>query len=230
MPKDEAALTRAAAVSRRWVGGDDRDSRAAEADYDGLAHDYDGLVACWGYQGAGRVAELVLRHAPPSARVLDAGCGTGLLGAELSARGFADLTGLDVSGRSLHQARARGVYRELLRGDLQAPLPFPAGSFGAAGCAGVLTYVDELPVLAELRRVLSPGGVLVFSHREDLVRRRGLDEHFAALEAAGAWTCLERSGPEPYMPGHPDYAGHIRVIYYAYRAGAPSADREGAAR
>jgi demethylmenaquinone methyltransferase / 2-methoxy-6-polyprenyl-1,4-benzoquinol methylase len=92
-------------------------------------------------------------------RVLDACCGTGDLALAARARG-GRVTGLDFSPRMLERARRKGPDVEWLQGDLLA-LPFGDASFEAATVGfGVRNVADLRRGLAELRRVLVPGGRL----------------------------------------------------------------------
>jgi demethylmenaquinone methyltransferase/2-methoxy-6-polyprenyl-1,4-benzoquinol methylase len=101
-------------------------------------------------------AEAVVR---PGDRVLDGACGTGDL-AVADAKAGGAVTGLDFSERMLERARRKAPALEFLAGDLLA-LPFEDGSFDAATVGfGVRNVADLERCLAELRRVLSPGGRL----------------------------------------------------------------------
>jgi len=92
-------------------------------------------------------------------RVLDAGCGSGPLSAALSAKG-AIMTGFDSSPAMLEFARQRlGATADLYLADLSKPLPFADGSFDDVVSSLVLHYLEDWSApLAELRRVLKPGG------------------------------------------------------------------------
>jgi len=95
----------------------------------------------------------------PDDRVLDACCGTGDL-ALAADRAGGRVTGLDFSPRMLERARRKSAAIEWVEGDLLA-LPFPDGSFEAATVGfGVRNVADLEHALAELRRVLVPGGRL----------------------------------------------------------------------
>jgi demethylmenaquinone methyltransferase / 2-methoxy-6-polyprenyl-1,4-benzoquinol methylase len=101
-------------------------------------------------------AESVVR---PGDRVLDACCGTGDL-AIADARAGGRVTGLDFSAPMLERARRKAPKLEWLRGDL-LELPFEDASFDAATVGFGVRNVDDLNgALAELRRVLHPGGRL----------------------------------------------------------------------
>jgi SAM-dependent methyltransferase len=119
----------------------------------------------------GRILELVREQLPCSA-FLDAGCGDGrylaALGAELPAR----RAGLDISERILETARAR-VDADLRQGNLET-IPFADGEFDLVLCSQVIEHVlDANAAVAELHRILRPGGTLVIStdnERNDVTR------------------------------------------------------------
>ena len=91
--------------------------------YEAWAPSYEAdLVGGYGYT-AHRIAAAAMAAARPdrAASILDIGCGTGLVAVELAARGFTTIDGLDASPRMLERARAKGVYRNLIEGDLRRP-------------------------------------------------------------------------------------------------------------
>lgn len=95
-------------------------------------------------------------------RILDVGCGAGPLSASLRERG-AIVTGVDSSAGMLALARKRlGDGADLRSADLSEPLPFPDDAFDDAVASLVLHYLEDWSApLAELRRVLVPGGRLI---------------------------------------------------------------------
>ena len=106
--------------------------------------------------------------APPDAMCLDAGAGSCAKSVLLAARGFR-VTATDFSEDALKLAaenvRAHGFAGRiaLKRGDLLR-LPFDDGEFPYVLCWAVLMHVPELQrAMAELARVLAPGGALVLS-------------------------------------------------------------------
>jgi demethylmenaquinone methyltransferase / 2-methoxy-6-polyprenyl-1,4-benzoquinol methylase len=92
-------------------------------------------------------------------RVLDACCGTGDLALAGKAVG-GTVTGLDFSGRMLERARGKSAEIEWVQGDVLA-LPFEEAAFDAATVGFGVRNLDDLERgLAELRRVVRPGGRL----------------------------------------------------------------------
>lgn len=140
-----------------------RGAADAEKLYDEWADTYESDTAeAMGYVGpavaAGRLADLL----PTDTEVLDAGCGTGLVGAELAKRGFHTIDGLDISRAMLAKARATGAYRHLERADLAVRLPVDADAYGALVCVGTMTQGHVGPeAFAEFVRVTRPGGLVV---------------------------------------------------------------------
>ncbi|MHB8619886.1 MAG: methyltransferase domain-containing protein [Chloroflexota bacterium] len=114
----------------------------------------------------------VLRLLPELAgkRVLDAACGTGRY-ARLAGSGGARAAGLDCSGDMLGQARILGAELPWIAGDVQR-LPFADGSFDLAVYALAAVHQPRLD-LAELARVLAPGGVLILSDLHPFGQVRG---------------------------------------------------------
>lgn len=93
--------------------------------------------------------------------VLDAGCGTGRYLAALAARGAGPLTGVDFSAAMLTRVAVPGAARIL--GDLTA-LPLATASMDVVVSGLALNDVAALELaLAEMARVLAPGGTLVYS-------------------------------------------------------------------
>ncbi|MEV0295316.1 methyltransferase domain-containing protein [Nocardia sp. NPDC050710] len=96
-------------------------------------------------------------------RVVDLGCGTGLMGQLL--RPLADrLEGVDLSAGMLAEARRKGIYDRLEQDDLTAFLADEDEAFDLIAAADVLNYVGTLePVLTSAARALSPNGLIAFS-------------------------------------------------------------------
>ena len=113
----------------------------------------------------------------PGDRVLDACCGTGDLAVAARKAGAA-VVGLDFSEPMLERARRKGPELEWVRGDVLA-LPFDDASFDAATVGFGVRNVEDLERgLAELARVLRPGGRLAIL---EITKPRGLLKPFYKL-------------------------------------------------
>lgn len=97
-------------------------------------------------------------------RILDAGCGSGPLSEGLRDKG-AVVTGFDASAAMVALAHQRlGDDADVRVADLAAPLPFADDEFDDVVASLVLHYLEDWAgPLAELRRVLKPGGRLILS-------------------------------------------------------------------
>ena len=154
----------------------------------------------------------VTRHFEPSARLLDVGCGTGWL-----AEHFADYTGVDGSPDAVAAAAARG--RNVVLGDVDAPLPFEDASFDGVVLKDLLEHVaDPVAVVGEVRRVLRPGGRVFASSPDaqrwvwnDYTHRRPFTRvAFRLLFRDGGFE-VERVGYESVMPGTSILAARTRA-------------------
>jgi SAM-dependent methyltransferase len=159
-------------------------------------------------------AAFLARHLPrDAAPVLDAACGTGMVGDCLRVLGYREVVGIDMSEPMLARAKARGVYASLRRMTLGGPLDFPDGHFAGVVASGVFTEGHcSHAAFDELIRVTRPGGRLVFSVRVETYERRGFRERQAALEAEGRWRLCESSEPfRSFTVQEPDVFGRVFV-------------------
>jgi predicted TPR repeat methyltransferase len=177
--------------------------------YRDWACDYDRDVADeLKFIGGSRIAELLAQDlAERTARIIDLGCGTGLVGEELKARGFSSLHGLDLSPEMLSVARQKALYRKTFRANMLQPLDFADGSYDAAVSAGTFTtgHVDAT-ALPEVFRIIRPGGLLACVVADAVWQEGG----FAAAFATRKQHTLHHS-QEPITAGGTT-AGHYLVV------------------
>ena len=124
-------------------------------------------------------------------KIIDIGCGTGLVGLELSKLGYTSFDGVDISKEMIDIAISRG-YRSLFLGNLNESLPLESNSYDAALCVGVFTHGHVGPSrLEELTRVIKPEGLVCFTVNEDVYESYGFDKVIKELEAKKVWEILE---------------------------------------
>ena len=183
--------------------------------FDAMAASYDDLEPWYRhlYARLHRALRASLPPAPPGARALDAGCGTGFQTAIVAELGYR-AHGLDVSAGGLAVARARVPDARLVRGDVLG-LPYRDAAFDAVVCAGsTLDFVDDPGhAIAELARVMRPGGTLFL----EVERRFCLDLGWTLLSSltgdglayglrpAQAWALLARPPREGVWLDYPGY-------------------------
>jgi predicted TPR repeat methyltransferase len=170
--------------------------------YDQWADEYDEHVTGFGYKSPAVAAGLFGRYVRPSDDpVLDAGCGTGLVGELLHIMGYQYVVGIDLSKGMLEKARTRNAYAELRQMVLGEPLDLPDNHFGACVSVGVFT-AGHAPASAfdELVRTVKTGGYIIFSLRKDVYEEGGYRATFDSLVAAGKWRLVEMTDPFAALP------------------------------
>jgi SAM-dependent methyltransferase len=144
-----------------------------------------------------------LLEALPPCRVLDAACGTGRHSAWLAARGH-ELVGVDASPAMLARARAKVPRGRFEQGDLTA-LPLPDGSVDAALCALALVHLPDLrPAIAELARVVRPGGRIVISDVHPFLVELGWQAQFRTTAGGAGFIRLHRHPTSRYAQAGAD--------------------------
>jgi ubiquinone/menaquinone biosynthesis C-methylase UbiE len=115
------------------------------------------------------VSTLIAARFARNSKLLDLGCGAGVLTERLVASGF-DVDAVDIAPDMLEFSRQRlskydrSKYR-LAQAEC-SKLPFPDAAFDVVACIGVFGYMEDVDAaIREIKRVLRPGGTLILSIR-----------------------------------------------------------------
>ena len=133
------------------------------------------------------VALLATAIQDKTAKILDVGCGTGLVGKYLYESGFSNFDGLDISAPMLENAKGRG-YKQLVIGSLSQRLPMADNSYDATLCVGVFTHGHVTSDgLLELIRITKKGGFICFTVNEGVYDDYRFGPMIKALSDEKTW-------------------------------------------
>jgi SAM-dependent methyltransferase len=144
----------------------------------------------------------VTRNFGENDKLLDIGCGTGWIAAH-----FPNWTGIDGSPDAVTRGKELG--REIVLGDVNAPLPFDDEWFDGVVIKDLLEHVDDpVAVVREARRVLRGGGTVFASSPDaqrwvwnDYTHRRPFTRKAFRMLFADNGFEVTRAGYESVMPG-----------------------------
>lgn len=133
---------------------------------------YSNTIHCRDYHFVLRlheVSKLITSTTKPEAKILDLGCGAGVLTEHLLERGY-KVDGADMSDDMLSLARERLAKfprdnYSLFKADCER-LTIPDASYDLVACIGVFGYIDEVnSAISEIKRILRPNGKVIISVR-----------------------------------------------------------------
>lgn len=131
-------------------------------------------------------------------RVLEVGCGTGVIAGEVARLTSAGIIGLDVEARMLEVARGYAPQVVLVQGDARA-LPFGDGAFDLVLCHYLLLWLEEpARAVMEMARVVRAGGFVLACAEPDYGGRIDHPPELALLGRLQA-EALRRQGADPQM-------------------------------
>jgi len=140
-----------------------------EGIYNNWASDYEhDVINLAGYVGHLITSDLLLTYLKNNkAKVLDAGCGTGLVGEIFHKNNFKNIEGIDFSQEMLSVANQKNIYQSLKLVDLTKHLDYEDNCFDAIVCAGTFTCGHVGPkALKEMVRITKEGGYICFTVRK----------------------------------------------------------------
>lgn len=198
------------------LGGDVQKLRAYYKDW---AKTYDDDVASHGYGLPSMMVHTVEAaltalagddgRIDRSVRVLDAGCGTGLIGSALCDAGFDDIHGVDLSHEMAEQAARRSAYVTIQSGiDLSSECPEHLRRSADIVTVGGVFTVGHIPpsALTAMAQLPVAGGLLVISTRAAYLEDTDFCDVLQGLVDGGALRLLLREEDAPYtMDSNGDY-------------------------
>ncbi|CAG7950842.1 unnamed protein product [Penicillium salamii] len=182
--------------------------------YDRWAETYDDEVTdeAQNYVAPVLVAQAAIRYGlsgsgATNSIILDAGCGTGLVGVALGLAKAKAIDGIDLSEPMLNVARRTGVYRDLSVADMNAPISKDDETYDVVSCVGTFTlgHVGPDPALRELVRVAKTGGIVVSTILEEIWVSGGFQAEVEKLKREGLVEVVTEELID-YVKGHGDKA------------------------
>ena len=214
-PEDEAEL--AACLRAAYAVKTPDDNRDLYAKW---AATFEHFLETNRYIAARHVAEIFSERSPyRGGAVLDAGCGTGRVGLELSRLGVAPIDGIDISPEMLAEARTlsrpdgEAVYRDLVVADLTGIIDVESDNYSGVLSCGAFTHGHLGPdALAELLRVARPGAAGVIAVNSSIFDAKGFRDRFERYAADGVIDGLEVLHRKGWEDADDSNANHFAYI------------------
>lgn len=193
-----------------------KNSEESRALYDQWAPNYDADMQTYSFTAPSIVAHLAKKYLsipPADAIVVDAGCGSGLVGAELASLGFDTIDGIDLSEGMLKIAKTTGAYRDLKITDLTQRLEAEDGAYDVLVCSGTFTHGHLGPEpLPEFARVVKKNGILVLTVLESFWKEQKFEDVVKELEHNRTVRVLENNLHNYRKFGETESGGLILVL------------------
>ena len=153
---------------------------------------YDKDMVDWNYTGPKETSEVFIKYEKnKNAKIYDAGCGTGLVGAELKKHGFSNFFGADLSQKILDLV-PKNLYQKLDKVDLNKVIQEKDNTFDAVMCVGTFTFGHvKPPALDEFIRITKNKGLICFTINEGIYEEYGFDEKINQLKKDNKWKEIE---------------------------------------
>jgi ubiquinone/menaquinone biosynthesis C-methylase UbiE len=153
---------------------------------------YDKDMLDWKYSGPQETVDLFAKfNSKKNIKILDAGCGTGLVGIELKGKGFKNLDGADFSQAMLNLV-PKEIYKNLYKIDLNKKLNIEDATYEGITCVGTFTFGHvNPPSLDEMIRICKKKSYICFTINMGIYEKYGFDKKIKELEDKKAWKIHE---------------------------------------
>ena len=146
----------------------------------------------WNYTAPQETVSVLRKYAlDKNSKILDAGCGTGLVGIELKKCGYSNIDGVDFS-QSMLDLVPQNIYKKIEKIDLNKPLKFKNNIYDVVMCVGTFTYGHVKPhALDEIIRITKNKGLVCFTINEGIYEEYGFDKKIKELTNNKLWNVKE---------------------------------------
>jgi len=146
----------------------------------------------WNYTAPQETVSVLRKYSSEkNCKILDAGCGTGLVGVELKKYGYSNIRGIDFSQNMLDLV-PQNIYKKIEKIDLNKALKFKDNIYDAIMCVGTFTYGHVKPqALDELIRITKNKGFICFTINEGIYEEYGFDNKIKELSNNKSWDVKE---------------------------------------
>ena len=153
---------------------------------------YNNDMVDWNYTAPQETVSILRKYAlNNNSKILDAGCGTGLVGIELKKYGYSNIEGVDFS-QSMLDLVPQNIYQKIEKIDLNKPLKFKHNIYDVVMCVGTFTYGHVKPhALDEIIRITKNKGLVCFTINEWIYEEYGFDKKIKELTNNKLWNVKE---------------------------------------
>ena len=146
----------------------------------------------WNYTAPQETVSVLRKYAlDKNCKILDAGCGTGLVGVELKKYGYSNIEGIDFS-QSMLDLVPQNIYKKIEEIDLNKSLKFKNNMYDVVMCVGTFTYGHVKPhALNEIIRITKNKGLICFTINEGIYEDYGFDRKIKELTNNKSWNVRE---------------------------------------